>query len=391
MGQEAEAEARRDAFAAYRVDDALIDAAGPDAVAMHCLPAHRGEEITSAVMDGPRSLIFDQSENRLHVQKALLVEVHRRRTGVSDALYERYKDALRRGHVAPSAGGSTKRSRRTARRRGSPRTGPALVGIGQVLARLGKPTEACVGLRPRPGAAPTTRPRCAAGPSCCVTLGDRVARRRRRSIDWPPRSMRPADGPTRSMRHRARSTSPSRAAGARRCATMVDRFASSPPRSRPRVVALDRAEALLAARSARSRADPPHRPEPSRRNHRSTPPRRCAAVEEAAAAGDAETARSGRPGRPLAVIAPPASSTRRSTPATMALATNPADPGLHLALAELYLDRGWRSAAADKLVLLARLVDLGRRRADPRAAVRPRRPRSRRPAARGDLRLTRRP
>jgi ornithine carbamoyltransferase len=75
MGQEAETEARRDAFAAYQVNDALLDAAGPAAVAMHCLPAHRGEEITSAVMDGPRSIIWDQSENRLHVQKALLVEV----------------------------------------------------------------------------------------------------------------------------------------------------------------------------------------------------------------------------------------------------------------------------------------------------------------------------
>ena len=75
MGQEAETEARRDAFAAYRLDDALLDAAGRDAVAMHCLPAHRGEEITSAVMDGPRSLIWEQSENRLHVQKALLVEL----------------------------------------------------------------------------------------------------------------------------------------------------------------------------------------------------------------------------------------------------------------------------------------------------------------------------
>jgi ornithine carbamoyltransferase len=75
MGQEAEAEARRDAFVRYRVDDALLEAAGRDAVVMHCLPAHRGEEITSAVMDGPRSIIWDQSENRLHVQKALLVEV----------------------------------------------------------------------------------------------------------------------------------------------------------------------------------------------------------------------------------------------------------------------------------------------------------------------------
>jgi ornithine carbamoyltransferase len=75
MGQEAETEARRDAFAGFRVDDALLDAAGPGALAMHCLPAHRGEEITSAVMDGPRSLIWEQSENRLHVQKALLVEL----------------------------------------------------------------------------------------------------------------------------------------------------------------------------------------------------------------------------------------------------------------------------------------------------------------------------
>ena len=75
MGQEAETEERRDAFAGYQVNEALMEAAGPASVAMHCLPAHRGEEITSEVMDGPRSLIFDQSENRLHVQKALLAEV----------------------------------------------------------------------------------------------------------------------------------------------------------------------------------------------------------------------------------------------------------------------------------------------------------------------------
>ena len=75
MGQEAETEERRDAFAGFGVDDKLLDAAGPDVQAMHCLPAHRGEEITSAVMDGPRSLIWEQSENRLHVQKGLLVEL----------------------------------------------------------------------------------------------------------------------------------------------------------------------------------------------------------------------------------------------------------------------------------------------------------------------------
>lgn len=74
MGQEAEAEERRDAFARFQVNADLM-ALAPEAVVMHCLPAHRGEEITSDVMDGPRSIIFDQSENRLHAQKALLVEL----------------------------------------------------------------------------------------------------------------------------------------------------------------------------------------------------------------------------------------------------------------------------------------------------------------------------
>jgi len=74
MGQEAEAEERRDAFARYQVNRDLL-AVAPDALVMHCLPAHRGEEITSDVMDGPRSIIFEQSENRLHAQKALLVEL----------------------------------------------------------------------------------------------------------------------------------------------------------------------------------------------------------------------------------------------------------------------------------------------------------------------------
>ncbi len=74
MGQESETETRRAAFAAYQVNSELLRAAGPAARVMHCLPAHRGEEITNDVMDGPQSLIFDQSENRLHVQKGLLVE-----------------------------------------------------------------------------------------------------------------------------------------------------------------------------------------------------------------------------------------------------------------------------------------------------------------------------
>lgn len=75
MGQEEEAAARRAAFAAYQVNARLLSIAGPNARVLHCLPAHRGEEITSDVMDGPQSLIFRQSENRLHLQKGLLVEL----------------------------------------------------------------------------------------------------------------------------------------------------------------------------------------------------------------------------------------------------------------------------------------------------------------------------
>jgi len=73
MGQEAEAKQRRHDFLDYQVNAAALRQAKPDAVVMHCLPAHRGEEITGEVIDGPRSIVFDQAENRLHVQKGVLV------------------------------------------------------------------------------------------------------------------------------------------------------------------------------------------------------------------------------------------------------------------------------------------------------------------------------
>jgi ornithine carbamoyltransferase len=72
MGDEAEALERRRTFANYRVDADLMARAGPEAAFLHCLPAHRGEEVTDEVIDGPQSAVFDQAENRLHVQKALL-------------------------------------------------------------------------------------------------------------------------------------------------------------------------------------------------------------------------------------------------------------------------------------------------------------------------------
>jgi ornithine carbamoyltransferase len=75
MGQEVEQEARRAAFRGYTIDDQLVAAAAPDAIVLHCLPAHYGEEITEAVAHGPRSAIWEQAENRLHAQKALLALV----------------------------------------------------------------------------------------------------------------------------------------------------------------------------------------------------------------------------------------------------------------------------------------------------------------------------
>jgi ornithine carbamoyltransferase len=72
MGQETEAAAREKAFAGYQVTEALFAQAAPDAVFLHCLPAHRGLEVTEGVIDSPRSIIYDQAENRLHVQKAIL-------------------------------------------------------------------------------------------------------------------------------------------------------------------------------------------------------------------------------------------------------------------------------------------------------------------------------
>jgi ornithine carbamoyltransferase len=75
MGWEAEAQKRRKIFAGYRVDSDMMACAGPGALFMHCLPAHRGEEVTDEVMDSPRSIVFDQAENRMHVQNGLLIHL----------------------------------------------------------------------------------------------------------------------------------------------------------------------------------------------------------------------------------------------------------------------------------------------------------------------------
>jgi ornithine carbamoyltransferase len=72
MGQEAEAEERRRAFAGYTVDEELMSGAATHAVVLHCLPAHRGEEISAGVMDGPQSVVWPQAANRMHAMRGLL-------------------------------------------------------------------------------------------------------------------------------------------------------------------------------------------------------------------------------------------------------------------------------------------------------------------------------
>ena len=74
MGQEQEHQARMSALTPYQVNHQLMKYAKPKVIVLHCLPAHRGEEITGEILDGPQSVVLDQAENRLHIQKASLLE-----------------------------------------------------------------------------------------------------------------------------------------------------------------------------------------------------------------------------------------------------------------------------------------------------------------------------
>ena len=73
MGQEDDGRDRKAPFRAYQINSDLLALADPQAIVLHCLPAHRGEEITDEVIDGPQSVVFDEAENRLHAQKAVLL------------------------------------------------------------------------------------------------------------------------------------------------------------------------------------------------------------------------------------------------------------------------------------------------------------------------------
>ncbi|VAX22291.1 Ornithine carbamoyltransferase [hydrothermal vent metagenome] len=75
MGMDAEADIRKKAFSGHQLNEALIELAEPDVMVMHCLPAHRGEEISAGAIDGPHSVVWDEAENRLHIQKAILLKL----------------------------------------------------------------------------------------------------------------------------------------------------------------------------------------------------------------------------------------------------------------------------------------------------------------------------
>ena len=98
MGQEKDAEWRRVVFAGYQVNEELLSLAAPDALFMHCLPAHRGEEVTDAVIDGPQSIVMEQAENRLHLQKGLMAEL----VQASEAVR---RGAAKKARVAAGASG----------------------------------------------------------------------------------------------------------------------------------------------------------------------------------------------------------------------------------------------------------------------------------------------
>jgi tetratricopeptide (TPR) repeat protein len=271
---------------------------------------------------------------------------------MSDALYERYKDALRRGHVAAqrSRFDDALEAYGEAARLAPDRPLP-LVSIASVLVRLGKSTEALTAFDKALEKVPTDEPALRGRTDALLAMGDRV--RAAETLDRLAQALdaagRPGDGVD-ALRHALDlAESRSRRAALR---SMVDRLSADPVAAAAARDAIDQAEALL--RGPIGEEPPPPEPPPPPFDAAAA----MAAVEDAAERGDAEATREAALAAATGHRA--AGQLHAAIDACyLALATNPADPGLHLSLAELYLDRGWRSAASDKLVLLARLVEMG--------------------------------
>ena len=317
---------------------------------------------------------------------------------MSDALYERYKDALRRGHVAAQRGrqDAALAAYGEAAKLAPDRPLP-LVSIGNVLAGIGKHTEAIAAFDAALERAPADEVALRGRADALVATGDRV--RAAETLDRLSAAL-DANGRTSDALDTARralelAESRSRRDGVK---ALVARVKESGTGGDPRVSeTLSRALGILedrvlgrgrhategtaavdagapatpeeqgqiaaAAEAAERPAEPSAEPEVVAEPEPPPPPpfdpaAAMAAVEEAAAAGDAAATRE------LALAAATGHRAAGQLHAAidvcyLALATSPADPGLHLNLAELYLDLGWRSTAVDKLVLLARLAELG--------------------------------
>lgn len=271
---------------------------------------------------------------------------------MSDALYERYKDALRRGHVAVQRShfDAALEAYGEAARLAPDRPLP-LVGIGTILLRLGKPTEAASAFDKALDRSPVDEAALHGRADALIAVGDRIGAaemydRLSMVLDGAGRA---ADGVDAVSHALDLAESRSRRANLR---SMVDRLLTGAATTAPVREAIDRAEALLRGPIGEE-APPPEPPPPP-----FDPAAAMAAVEDAARRGDVEETRAAALAAATGHRA--AGQLHAAIDACyLALATNPSDPSLHLALAELYLDRGWRPAAADKLVLLARLAEFG--------------------------------
>jgi tetratricopeptide (TPR) repeat protein len=268
---------------------------------------------------------------------------------MTDALFERYKDALRRGHVASQRGRFDEaldaygEAAKVAPDRALP-----LVGIGLVLTRLGKSTEALSAFDLALDRSPTDETALRGRIDVLLALGDRI--RAAETLDRLVPVFESADRRADAIDAAGRALDLAESRGRREALqAMVDRFSTDPDPAAAAGEALVRARDLLAG---------PIGPEPEAPPAAFDPAVAMAAVEDAALSGDADATRT------AALAAARGHRAGGQIHAAIdacyqALATNPADPTLHLALAELYTDRGWRTTAADKLVLLSRLVEIG--------------------------------
>ena len=297
---------------------------------------------------------------------------------MSEALYERYKDALRRGHIAALRGRSEAalKAYGDAARLAPDRALP-LIGVGTVLTKLGKHAEALTAFDSALERAPSDETALRGRADALAAVGDRVgaastldrlagaldaANRHSDAMDAARRALELAESRSRRATVRsmvakltAEASDPAVAAALSLALGVLDGRVGGEPHA-GEIVSRQNGAGGPDGHAPEPEPEPQPEPEPPPRPP-FDPAEAFAAVEDAAAGADPDVTRQ------LALVATVGHRAAGQPLAAIdvcygALATSPADPGLHLALAEVYLDYGWRSAAAEKLALLARLADL---------------------------------